>query len=39
LVYTIGKPMDDEYQNERDLKNEVRRLQVIVEIHMRSTEK
>jgi hypothetical protein len=34
--------MDDEYQDESDLKslkNEVRRLQAMVEIHMRSTEK
>jgi hypothetical protein len=42
LVYTTRKPMDDEYQDESDLKslkNEVRRLQAMVEIHMRSTEK
>jgi hypothetical protein len=41
-VYTTGKPMDDEYQDESDLKllkNEVKRLQAMVEIHMRSIEK
>jgi hypothetical protein len=34
--------MDDEYQDEsslKSLKNEVRRLQAIVEIHIRSMEK
>jgi hypothetical protein len=34
--------MDDEYQDESDLKslkNEVKRLQTIVEIYMRSTKK
>jgi hypothetical protein len=41
LVYTIRKLMDDEYQNKNDLKslkNEVRRLQEMVEIYMRSIE-
>jgi hypothetical protein len=40
-VYTFGKPMNDEYQDESDLKslkNEVRRLQAMVEIQIRSIE-